>query len=87
MGTTLHSWPLWRWILVGLSTLALVLSAILSWHYLAGGSMPGCSVFPPASGGLPIEASMAVAVVPILAPKVKAMPVSSVTKPWPKHDN
>lgn len=47
MGTTRHSWPLWRWILVGLNTLALVLSAVLSWHYLAGGSMAGCSVGSP----------------------------------------
>jgi uncharacterized membrane protein/protein-disulfide isomerase len=44
-----RSWPLWRWILTGLNTLALVLSAILSWHYLAGGSMVGCG------GGSPCE--------------------------------
>ncbi len=37
-----QSWPWWRWILTGLSTLALVLSAYLGWHYLVGGSMIGC---------------------------------------------
>jgi uncharacterized membrane protein len=35
-------WPWWRWILTGLNTLALVLSAVMSWHYLVGGSMAGC---------------------------------------------
>jgi uncharacterized membrane protein/protein-disulfide isomerase len=43
------SWPTWRWILTGLNTLALVLSIILSWHYLAGGPMAGCG------GGSPCE--------------------------------
>jgi len=42
-------WPLWRWILTGLNTLALILSAIMSWHYLKGGSMVGCG------GGSPCE--------------------------------
>jgi uncharacterized membrane protein len=40
--TTGQSWPWWRWILTGLNTLALVLSAVMSWHYLVGGSMAGC---------------------------------------------
>jgi uncharacterized membrane protein len=44
-----RAWPWWRWILTGLNTLALVLSAILSWHYLKGGSMIGCG------GGSPCE--------------------------------
>jgi uncharacterized membrane protein/protein-disulfide isomerase len=44
-----RSWPLWRWILTGLNILALVLSLILSWHYLKGGSMVGCG------GGSPCE--------------------------------
>ena len=35
--------------MTGLNTLALVLSAILSWHYLMGGSMAGCG------GGSPCE--------------------------------
>ena len=44
-----QSWPLWRLVLTGLNILALVLSAIMSWHYLAGGSMAGCG------GGSPCE--------------------------------
>jgi uncharacterized membrane protein len=44
-----QSWPWWRWILTGLNTLALVLSVILSWHYLIGGSMVGCG------GGSPCD--------------------------------
>jgi len=47
--TTGHSWPWWRWILTGLNVLALVLSTVMSWHHLAGGSMAGCS------GGSPCE--------------------------------
>jgi len=35
-------WPWWRWVLTGLSALALALSADLSWHYLVGGSVIGC---------------------------------------------
>jgi uncharacterized membrane protein len=49
MRKTQKSWPCWRWILTGLNILALVLSAILSWHYLEGGSMFGCG------GGSPCE--------------------------------
>lgn len=49
MRTTQKSWPWWRWILTGLNILALVLSAILSSHYLVGGSMVGCG------GGSPCE--------------------------------
>lgn len=44
-----QSWPWWRWTLVGLSVLALVLSSILSWHFLKGGSLAGCS------GGSPCD--------------------------------
>lgn len=36
-------WPWWRWAVTGLSALALVLSFVLSWHYLIGGTMIGCS--------------------------------------------
>jgi uncharacterized membrane protein/protein-disulfide isomerase len=39
-----RSWPWWRWVLTGLSALALALSAYLGWHYLAGGSVIGCGV-------------------------------------------
>ena len=41
------SWPWWRWVLTGLSALALGLSACLGWHYLVGGSMIGCGVESP----------------------------------------
>lgn len=44
-----HSWPWWRWVLTGLNALALVLTIIMSWHYLAGGAMAGCG------GGSPCE--------------------------------
>ncbi len=44
-----RSWPFWRWALTGLILLALVLSAIMSWHFLAGGRMAGCG------GGSPCE--------------------------------
>jgi len=37
-----RSWPWWRWALTGLSALALVLCAYLSWHYLVGASVIGC---------------------------------------------
>jgi uncharacterized membrane protein len=37
-----RSWPWWRWVLTGLSVLALALSAYLSWHYLRGTSVIGC---------------------------------------------
>jgi uncharacterized membrane protein len=43
------SWPWWRLTLTGLSALALALSTYLSWHYLAGGSVIGCS------GGSPCD--------------------------------
>ena len=41
--------PWWRWFLMGLNIWALILSIILSWHYLAGGAMIGCG------GGSPCE--------------------------------
>ena len=44
-----RSWPWWRWIMTGLNTLAIVVSAIMSWHYMVGGSMAGCG------GGSPCE--------------------------------
>ena len=44
-----HPWPWWRWVLAGLTTLALVLTVIMSWHYLAGGSIAGCG------GGSPCD--------------------------------
>ncbi len=42
-------WPWWRLTITGLNIMALVLSVIMSWHYLRGGSMIGCG------GGSPCE--------------------------------
>src|SRR4051812_15166801 len=42
-------WPWWRYVLTGLNIIALIISIILGWHYLNGGSMAGCS------GGSPCE--------------------------------
>lgn len=36
------SWPLWRLALTGLNIIALLLSLILSWHYLSGDSLAAC---------------------------------------------
>jgi len=48
--TRLHLyWPWWRWIMMVLILSDLVLSSIMSWHHLAGGSMAGCG------GGSPCE--------------------------------
>jgi uncharacterized membrane protein len=44
-----RSWPWWRWALMGLSALALVLSGYLGWHFLTGGSVIGCE------GGSPCD--------------------------------
>jgi uncharacterized membrane protein len=59
------SWPWWRWILTGLNTLALVLSTILSWHYLAAGSMVGCSGGSPCDQVLNSQWSMIAGVLPV----------------------
>jgi uncharacterized membrane protein len=44
-----RSRPWWRWGLTGLSALGLALGGFLSWHYVTGGSMLGCS------GGSPCD--------------------------------
>ncbi|HEX5400506.1 MAG TPA: vitamin K epoxide reductase family protein [Verrucomicrobiae bacterium] len=49
MNRSRRSWPWWRWLLTGLSALALTLSAYLGWHYLSGGSVIGCG------GGSPCD--------------------------------
>jgi uncharacterized membrane protein len=41
-------WPWWRWVMTGLSALALALSCYLAWHFLRGGAVIGCG--PGASG-------------------------------------
>ncbi len=43
------NWPAWRWILTGLNLFALIMSIILSWHSIKGGSMIGCG------GGSPCD--------------------------------
>jgi len=43
------SWPWWRWLITGLNVTALILTAVMSWNHLAGGSMAGCG------GGSPCE--------------------------------
>lgn len=60
-----RSWPWWRWILTGLNTLALVLSAILIWHYLAGGSMAGCGAGSPCEQMLNSQWSSIAGMLPI----------------------
>jgi len=47
--TAKHNRPWWRWVLAGLNTLALVLTIVMSWHYLTGGQIAGCG------GGSPCE--------------------------------
>ena len=45
-------WPWWRWVLTGLTALALALTGYLGWHYLMGGSMIGCG------GGSPCDQAL-----------------------------
>jgi len=58
-------WPWWRWLLAGLNTIALVLSVIMSWHYLKGGSMIGCGGGSPCEQVLNSQWSTIAGVVPI----------------------
>jgi uncharacterized membrane protein len=58
-------WPWWRWILTALNSLALVLSAIMSWHYLVGGSMAGCGGGSPCEQVLNSQWSMIAGIFPI----------------------
>lgn len=59
------SWPLWRWILTCLNLLALVLSVIMSWHYLAGGTMIGCGGGSPCEQVLNSQWSVIAGIIPI----------------------
>ncbi len=59
------SWPTWRWILTGLNTFALVLSIILSWHFLAGGPMAGCGGGSPCDQVLNSRWSVLAGIIPI----------------------
>lgn len=58
-------WPSWRFILMGLNILGLLLSAILSWHYLVGGSMVGCSGLSPCDHVLNSRWSTIAGVLPV----------------------
>lgn len=40
--TLQQSWPWWRFVLLGLNVMALVMSAVLSWHYLQNDVIAGC---------------------------------------------
>jgi uncharacterized membrane protein len=60
-----QSLPSWRLILTGLNILALVLSCILSWHYLAGGSMIGCGGGSPCDKVLNSQWSVIAGMVPV----------------------
>jgi uncharacterized membrane protein/protein-disulfide isomerase len=65
MHTKKRSWPWWRWLLTGLNILALVLSAIMSWHYLKGGPMAGCGGGSPCEAVLNSQWSMIAGLVPV----------------------
>ena len=45
-----RAWPWWRWMISGLSVVALLLSMYLGWHYLSGTAVIGCD------GGSPCDA-------------------------------
>jgi uncharacterized membrane protein len=62
---TRSGWTWWRWPLAGLNVLALALSAYLSWHALAGGSMIGCGGGSPCDEVLNSRWSSMAGVVPI----------------------
>src|SRR5579872_229781 len=59
------AWPWWRWVLTGLSSLALALSAYLGWHYLAGGSVIGCGGESPCDQVLKSRWSTVAGVLPV----------------------
>jgi uncharacterized membrane protein len=60
-----RSWPWWRWALMGLSALALVLSGYLGWHYLTGGSVIGCGGVSPCDQVLNSRWSAIAGVLPV----------------------
>lgn len=59
------SWPWWRRIFIGLNILALVLSIILSWHYLRGGLMIGCGAGSPCEQVLNSKWSLFAGLIPV----------------------
>jgi uncharacterized membrane protein len=58
-------WPWWRIVMTGLNILALVISIILSWHYLKEGPMIGCSSGSPCEQVLNSRWSTIAGVLPI----------------------
>jgi uncharacterized membrane protein len=60
-----QSLPKWRLILTGLNLLALALSIILSWHYLAGGQMVGCGGGSPCDKVLNSQWSVIAGMIPV----------------------
>jgi len=59
------AWPWWRCVLTGLILLALIMTAILSRHYLEGGSIAGCSGGSPCEQVLSSRWSMIAGVIPV----------------------
>ncbi len=60
-----RSWSWWSLILTGLNILALVLSAIMSWHYLVGGAMAGCGSGSPCEQVLNSQWSKIAGMIPV----------------------
>lgn len=71
MTTSLEStqmkWPWWRWIILVLTFIALILCGILSWHYITDGSMAGCSGGSPCDQVLGSRWSMLFGILPVSA--------------------
>ena len=62
---SLRSWPWWRWSITGLSLLAAILSITLSWHFLSGDQMIGCSGGSPCDQVLQSKWSMLGGILPL----------------------
>jgi uncharacterized membrane protein/protein-disulfide isomerase len=58
-------WPWWRWLITGLNALALFLSAVLSWHFLKGGTMIGCGGGSPCDVVLSSRWSVVAGIIPV----------------------
>jgi uncharacterized membrane protein len=58
-------WPWWRWLITGLNTLALILSVVLSLHFLKGGTMIGCAGGSPCDIVLSSQWSVVAGIIPV----------------------
>jgi len=58
-------WPWWRLIITGLNILALILSTVMSWHYMTGGSMAGCGAGSPCEQVLSSRWSSIAGILPV----------------------